>query len=129
MKLESYLAVITGQATTTAVGTGPAPQAIQVSVAGRTRPTLPYAPGRLPSGSAKKAHPTSRDDRGLRRENENALLLARNGYDVIQDPSGRPNDTNPDYLITGNYWDCYAPDKSTNAGQIRKVPSRKVRKG
>ncbi len=128
VKLESYLAVITGRVSPTVIISGPATGALHLSVAGRTRPTLPYDPNRRPGGTPAEAHPTKSKDRGKRRENESAALLARYGYDITQSPPGKSNNKNPDYLISGNYWDCYAPD-SRDLDRIRKSIRDKLRSG
>lgn len=51
--------------------------------------------------------------------------MSRNGYDVEQNPPGRPNGKNPDYKIEGEYFDCYNPT-SSNVDQVRKGISDKV---
>ena len=66
-------------------------------------------------------------DQALRRENESADVLARNGYDVEQSPPPKPNGKQPDYLLEGRYFDCYAP-LSGEVDQVRKGISRKVRR-
>lgn len=48
----------------------------------------------------------------LIRENEAADILAKNGYDIEQNPN-IPNTTkNPDYKIEGKVFDCYSPYNS-----------------
>lgn len=42
-------------------------------------------------------HPTKKKDLPLRRENESADTLARDGYDVEQNPPPKPNGKEPDY--------------------------------
>jgi hypothetical protein len=89
----------------------------------QTHPT--GQPGGLPDG-----HPTGigRDEdarvrRSLERENDVAVLLADRGFRVKQNPTpseveqarqatgdtGNP-ESNPDYLVEGRVFDCYAPD-------------------
>ncbi len=46
--------------------------------------------------------------RGLMRENESAIILARAGYSVEQKPTV-PGKENPDYKIEERIFDCYAP--------------------
>ena len=81
-----------------------------------------------PEADAPTPTPTRKLDRGVRRENETADTLARNGYDIEQNPPTKTNGKNPDYKIDGKYFDCYAPD-SDNLDQIRKTLSRKVGDG
>ncbi len=49
--------------------------------------------------------------RSLRRENESADILAKNGYDVEQNPMV-PGEKKPDYKIDGEIYDNYAPSSS-----------------
>lgn len=77
------------------------------------------SPSRAPDPNAEPGGPPTRirdnDDaatkRSLQRENESAQILARNGYDVEQNPSV-PGDKNPDYTIEGKVFDNYAPSGS-----------------
>ncbi|MFI5915109.1 hypothetical protein [Dactylosporangium sp. NPDC051541] len=75
-----------------------------------------------------EADTNAEDQRGNRRENEAAVILARNGFRTYQRPFpeeiaaaraatgdvGNPT-RKPDYLIEGFVWDCYSPlaNKST----------------
>jgi hypothetical protein len=101
------------------------PGAARSSGQSATTPSSPPGPGRHPRGERTEAHPTRGTDRGLRRENETADVLARHGYDVEQNPPGKPNRKNPDYKIEGEYFDCYAP-RTDNIDNIRKRLSKKV---
>ena len=91
-----------------------------------TRPCLVPDHRRLPNGNPKKTHPTSRDDRGHRRENEAAVVLARHGFDVIQAPGRKVNNKDPDFLINGRPWDCYSPT-SSKVDRIRNNINTKVK--
>lgn len=91
----------------------------------RTGPSRAPDPNATPRGPRTDAHPTRKKDRPLRRENESADVMSRNGYDVEQNPPGRPNGKNPDYKIEGEYFDCYNPT-SSNVDQVRKGISDKV---
>lgn len=109
-----------GNATSTA---GPSPQSppTRTSI---TKPAHPPDPSRRPSGPA-----TTLDGdktRSLERENESAIVLARAGYDVEQNPSSSST-KRPDYRIQGEVWDCYAPQGS-NTKNIRAGMRKKVRK-
>lgn len=92
---------------------------------GTTNPSKKPDPNAKPRGERTEAHPTKKRDQALRRENETADTLAEQGYDVEQNPPGKPNGKNPDYKIEGEYFDCYAP-QSGNIDQIRKGISGKV---
>ncbi|MPZ83815.1 MAG: hypothetical protein GEV28_26855 [Actinophytocola sp.] len=78
-----------------------------------TQPSGSPDPNAEPGG-----HPTrirDNDDaatkRSLQRENESAQTLARQGYDVEQNPTV-PGNKNPDYKIEGEVFDNYAPSGS-----------------
>ncbi|MEU4692466.1 hypothetical protein [Actinoplanes sp. NPDC023714] len=91
-----------------------------------TAPSGAPDPNRRPWGERTPAHPTAEDNRGLRRENESADLIAQHGYDIQQNPEGKTNGKHPDYKIEGIYFDCYAPT-TDDLDQIRKTLSRKTR--
>jgi uncharacterized protein YukE len=93
---------------------------------GRTNPSGRPDPGRKPGGRRTNAHPTKKKDLPLRRENESADTLAREGYDVEQNPPPKPNGKNPDYKIEGEYFDNYAPS-SNDLDNIRDQISKKVK--
>lgn len=95
---------------------------------GLTTPSGKPDPGRKPRGERTNAHPVRKKDRGLRRENESADVLAQHGYDVEQNPPPNERGKNPDYRIEGEYFDCYAPETS-RLDQIRTVLSEKVSDG
>lgn len=95
---------------------------------GLTHPSRTPDPAGTPWGDPTPAHPTRVKDRAHRRENESADVLARHGYDVEQNPPGKPNGKNPDYKIEGEYFDCYSPD-TAEVNQVRKMVSRKVKDG
>ncbi|SET99501.1 hypothetical protein [Stigmatella erecta] len=75
-----------------------------------TRPSLPPNPHAKPGGKRTELSPS--DDaptkRSILRENEAADLLARNGYQVRQNPPV-PGRRNPDFEIEGRIFDNYAP--------------------
>nr|WP_280491847.1 helix-turn-helix domain-containing protein [Nocardia asiatica] len=100
-----------------------APQNRPSSVAGQvddadiTRPSRDPDPGAVPSGSkAVVAVPGvghepagfRQEQRGLRRQNEAAVVLARAGFQVEQHPE-EPGKRLPDFRIEGRIFDCYAP--------------------
>ena len=69
--------------------------------------------------------PDPNDPRPIERQNEAAQLFADKGYDIEMlpdSPSGNGygllNDSCPDYLINGQPFDCYSPDKNTSVRNI-----------
>jgi hypothetical protein len=92
----------------------------------RTKPSRPFDPSARPRGTPTVAHPTKLRDRSLRRENESADALARDGYDVEQNPPPKPNGKEPDYKVEGRYFDCYSPT-SDDPDNVRDGISKKVR--
>jgi Contact-dependent growth inhibition CdiA C-terminal domain len=68
-----------------------------------------------------QAHPLPQDDatttRSLIRENETADQLAEAGYDVERKPEV-PGLKEPDYLVNGDVFDCYAPEPNTSVRNI-----------
>jgi hypothetical protein len=97
-----------------------------------TNRTMPSGqPGGVPSGPLALSRPNDDEPtkRGLLRENESAKIIASAGYKIEQKPtpplgSGK----NPDYLIEGRIFDCYAPE-TANAYNIVDTIAVKVGKG
>ena len=60
--------------------------------------------------------------RSLQRENEAAETLAKNGYNVEQNPSIPETGKNPDYKLNGEVYDCYSPsgNKPRNIASVIK---------
>nr|WP_255671767.1 hypothetical protein [Glycomyces amatae] len=53
--------------------------------------------------------------------------MSRSGYRVRQNPPPKPNGKRPDYLIEGDYWDCYTVLPGTaNVERVRKSIKSKV---
>jgi Contact-dependent growth inhibition CdiA C-terminal domain len=79
----------------------------------RTVPSRQPDPYAKPRGRAAKPSSNSKPDevRGLTRENESAVTLARKGYDIEQKPAP-VNSRRPDFKIEGRYFDNYAPTTS-----------------
>jgi hypothetical protein len=78
-----------------------------------------------PEGGTPGGYPTqirANDDgdttRGKLRENESAIILARLGYNIEQNPPVS-EDKNPDYQIEGRIFDCYAPSTSNSYNMKR----------
>ena len=99
----------------------------------RTKPAHPPSADALPRGTVTPITGHAEKKRGLTRENEIARQLARQGYDIEQNPGVRVNGAEPDYRIQGQYWDCYSPSTAgvdsilnTLAKKARKQASRLV---
>ncbi|MEV0193606.1 putative T7SS-secreted protein [Kitasatospora purpeofusca] len=94
---------------------------------GETRPSRPVDPNAAPEGRPTNIPKKSDEatERSLRRENESAQILARNGYKVEQNPNLTTTEKNPDYRIEGDIWDCYSPSsakpRSIHSGIAEKV--------
>ncbi|MFG3342389.1 hypothetical protein [Glycomyces sp. NPDC048151] len=61
----------------------------------------------------------------IQSENDAAAVLARSGYRIEQNPPPKPNGKEPDYLMEGDYWDCYTPHTG-NLDQVRRAIKSKV---
>lgn len=79
----------------------------------------------LPNGGKPKGHYTKGDSHGVKKENETANIFANQGYDIemldeVNGGNGRgiKNTSNPDFLIEGEVFDCYAPTIDTNVDNI-----------
>lgn len=51
-------------------------------------------------------------------ENETARIIAKNGYDIEQNPTVSNTSRKPDYKIEGKIFDCYAPTSNTSVKNI-----------
>ena len=89
-------------------------------------PSLSPNPNNKPHGTPTEInlnprnYQESEQARAHRRENELAEVLAREGYDIEQNPPTRADGKNPDYLIEGQYVDCLAP----NTNKVGSIYSR-----
>jgi hypothetical protein len=96
----------------------------------RTKPSGRPDPHAAPGGRKTTISPN--DDaatiRSLRRENESADLLARNGYKVEQNPIV-PGLKNPDYKIEGRIFDNYAPSTSNSRNIWSNLKTEKIDTG
>jgi hypothetical protein len=92
-----------------------------------TKPSLPpdldRKPGRGPTPIPPRAKLSKQLD--IQSENDAAALLARSGYRIEQNPPPKPNGKEPDYLMEGDYWDCYTP-RTGNLDQVRRAIKSKV---
>ncbi len=95
-----------------------------------THPSRPPNPAARPRGVPTEIPPTQKDRfriRSLTRENEAAETLSKNGFDVEQNPVIPGTKSEPDYLIEGKVFDCYAP-WGDNLDDLFKVVVKKVEK-
>jgi len=124
--------------------------AAQAGRAGGTRPAgqpdhfttrTTGEPGGVPDGPSTLIRPGQKGEgrRSLERENLTATLLAEMGYRVKQNPTavevaqarrvtgddGDPN-LNPDYLVEGRVFDCYAPGHLTSVRNVWTEVKKKV---
>ncbi|PJN50233.1 hypothetical protein PAEVO_52770 [Paenibacillus sp. GM2FR] len=97
-----------------------------------TKPSGLPNPDASPLGTKTKINyndPDPGNIRALERENEAAEILAKNGYQVEQNPN-LPNTTkNPDYKIEGEIYDCYSPNSNTSPRNIGSSIQGKVEAG
>jgi hypothetical protein len=93
-----------------------------------TKPSKEPDPNAKPSGPRTKVHGDEATQRSLKRENDSADILARNGYDVEQNPK-TPGPKNPDYKIEGETFDCYSPGATKSPRGISSELEGKVDKG
>jgi hypothetical protein len=93
----------------------------------KTLPSKSPDPQAMPRGP--KAKISKNDDaetvRGLTRQNESADILAKEGYDVEQNPKVEGG-KKPDYAIEEKIFDCYAPKPQTNPRNVWDVVLDKI---
>jgi SPP1 gp7 family putative phage head morphogenesis protein len=125
--LETYPAEVLGLPNTTGAPIAPDPTGNIISN------PLPEATGpNIVEARPGEPTPIGRNDddatqRGIRRENESAQVLAANGYNVLQNPVVA-GPKKPDYLINGEVYDHYAPS-TDNARRIWERVKEKVEEG
>lgn len=87
---------------------------LERTVPGRTLPSHLPSSSAVPRGTKAKIRP--KDDlakqRALTRENEAAGIIAKEGYDIEQNPTIAGVLKKPDYKIEGKIFDCYAPTRN-----------------
>ncbi|WP_207653843.1 CdiA C-terminal domain-containing protein [Tepidibacter mesophilus] len=89
----------------------------------------------LERGGKPKGNYENEVDRGICRQNESADLFANEGYDIemLSEVNGgnghgiKPT-SNPDFLIDGKPFDCYAPDVNTSINNICRTITKKTKK-
>ncbi|MCL2779878.1 MAG: hypothetical protein FWD73_17945, partial [Polyangiaceae bacterium] len=93
------------------------------------KPSRSPDPNAVPRGHKTQIGPKEDPDvkRSLTRENEAADTLAKNGYDIEQNPQV-PGTKKPDYRIEGKIFDCYAPDTGTDVLNVYSKVAKKVHK-
>ena len=91
-------------------------------------PSGRYDENALPTGTFEKIR--KKNDyttaRSLYRENEAAIILAINGYDIELKPELTTTSKEPDYRIEGKIFDCYSPEPYTGVRNIRSTIDIKV---
>ncbi|MGE7825758.1 hypothetical protein [Paenibacillus sp. NPDC093718] len=75
------------------------------------------------------------DSHGIKKQNETADLLADQGYDIKMldeidggNGYGKIEGSNPDFLVEGNVFDCYAPKPDGKVQSIVKEIAGKTKK-
>lgn len=92
-------------------------------------PTRPSgARGGQPTGRPARVLPQqdAATQRSLTMENDAARVLADHGYQVEQNPPALPNGKEPDYLVEGRVFDCYAPSASKTPRGLYSAVQEKV---
>ena len=94
----------------------------------KIKPSNPYNADAKPKG--KPAQITDKlsdaNRRSLIRENEAAETLAKNGYDIEQNPNIAGTSKKPDYLIEGEIFDCYSPEGNTSVRNVWSAIKKKI---
>ncbi|ANY70514.1 hypothetical protein BBD42_02480 [Paenibacillus sp. BIHB 4019] len=88
----------------------------------------------LPEGGKPKGNYTKGDSHGIKKESETADLMADQGYDIEMldevnggNGYGIKESSNPDFLIEGKVFDCYAPTIETNVDNILRNITKKTK--
>ncbi|WP_182914856.1 hypothetical protein [Paenibacillus thiaminolyticus] len=89
----------------------------------------------LPNGGKPKGNYGVGDSHGIKKQNETADLLADQGYDIKMldeidggNGYGKIEGSNPDFLVEGNVFDCYAPKPDGKVQSIIKEIAGKTKK-
>lgn len=100
----------------------------KVAEEAKISPSKPVDVDAKPNGTPAKIKDNMDDEtiRSLTRENEAADTLARNGYDIEQNPKIDGTTRNPDYRIEGKVFDCYAPTENKSVRGIWSTIKEKV---
>jgi hypothetical protein len=88
----------------------------------------------LPNGSKPKGEYTKGDSHGVKKENETADFLANKGYEIKMlnevnggNGHGIKATSNPDFLIEGKVFDCYAPTPNTKTDNVLRTITSKTK--
>ncbi|WP_342566700.1 T7SS effector LXG polymorphic toxin [Psychrobacillus sp. FSL K6-4046] len=88
----------------------------------------------LPNGSKPKGEYTKGDSHGVKKENETADFLANEGYEIKMlnevnggNGHGIKATSNPDFLIEGKVFDCYAPTPNTKTDNVLRTITSKTK--
>ncbi|MGG2921565.1 hypothetical protein ABEO71_20720, partial [Brevibacillus parabrevis] len=88
----------------------------------------------LPKGGKPKGNYTKGDSHGIKKESETANLMADQGYDIEMldevnggNGYGIKESSNPDFVIEGKVFDCYAPTIETNVDNILRNITKKTK--
>ena len=94
----------------------------------KIKPSNSYNIDAKPSGTATKITDKMDDatKRSLMRENEAAETIAKNGYNIEQNPVVEGTTRNPDYIIEGEIFDCYSPAENTKIRNVASTIEEKV---
>ena len=89
----------------------------------------------LPIRSKPKGNYGVGDSHGIKKQNETADLLAEQGYNIKMldeidggNGYGKKEGSNPDFLVEGNVFDCYAPKPDGKVQSIVKEIAGKTKK-
>lgn len=93
-----------------------------------TEPSHSYDDSAKPKGTKTKINDKMDEATrtSLEMENKAAETIAKNGYDIEQNPIVNNSSRNPDYKIEGKIFDCYSPDTNTTVRNIWSTVEDKV---
>lgn len=126
-QIEAMRGLLTSAGGGTASSSSPEPLVPLSGGSKTTRPSLPPDPSRRPGGSPARVNKGSQagNQGDIHSENEAASVLARSGYDIVQNPPPKANGKEPDYYIEGDHWDCYTVS-TDNPERVRKSIGKKA---
>ncbi|WP_297430328.1 polymorphic toxin-type HINT domain-containing protein [Clostridium sp.] len=88
----------------------------------------------LEKGGKPKGNYAREKERGLKKQNETANLLAEEGYDITMldevnggNGYGIKTTSNPDYIIENEVFDCYSPNPDTSIDNITRTITKKTK--